>query len=231
MAIRPACDSAAGAPGVNYLGIIFDMDGVLMESSPFHGAAFRKTFEEAGVKAPDYASIAGMRTDEAVRLVLRENGLLWSEERMAALAAKKSALALQSISDANPIAPGCAAVLEALASSYPLALATSASKAATEWFLAHNQLAPLFRCVLTGADVPAAKPDPLIYAEACKRLQLAPHDCLVIEDAVKGVVAAKRAGTAVWAITTTCAAADLLKAGADQVIQELGELLSLAGDR
>ncbi len=208
-------------------GIIFDMDGVLVLSSPLHDRAYREALAELPIRQFDYRSVAGMRTDEAVRAVLKENGINLTEEQIASIAENKSRIARELIVRHNPIAPHCVEVLNALAAVYPLALASSASEATIDVVLAHNGLRDKFAAVLHGADVHSAKPAPDIYQLACSRMQLPPSECLVIEDASSGVQSAKTAGTAVWAITTTSSAEQLKLAGADKIISDLLDLLVL----
>ncbi len=211
-----------------FKGIIFDMDGVLLDSSPLHDHAYREAFTGLPVRQFDYRSVAGMRTDEAVRAVLKENAIPFTEEQVASLASAKSLVARDLIARKNPIAPRCSEVLNALAAQHPLALASSASEATIDVFLTQNGLRAKFVSVLHGGDVHSAKPAPDIYRLACQRLRLSPSECLVIEDAVSGVQAAKAAGTAVWGITTTSTADQLTRAGADRIIAGLEDLLVLA---
>jgi len=208
-------------------GIVFDMDGVLLLSSPLHDRAYREAFASLPIREFDYRSIAGMRTDEAIRLVLRKNGIAYTEEQLHALAGAKTRIARDLIARDNPIAPHCIDVLNALARVYPLALASSASQATVDLFLSSNGLREKFRSVLHGGDVHRAKPAPDIYQLACSRLGLEPSECLVVEDAVSGVEAAKAAGTVVWGITTTSSPDELTRADADHIISSLEELLAL----
>ena len=211
--------------------IIFDMDGVLMHSSPIHEAAYRQAL--AGVPGADfeYHSIAGMRTDEAMRRVLGANNITVPDDQIATLSAEKSRLARAWIAERNPIDPATRSTLETLSSRYRLALASSASKPTVDLFLDSNQLRQFFDCVLDGSDVKAAKPAPDIYLMACARLGLAPSECLVIEDAVNGVEAAKSAGAPVWGLPTTCRPESLLAAGAGRVLPQLQDLAGLAEAR
>jgi len=213
-----------------FKGIIFDMDGVLLDSSPLHDHAYREAFAGLPIRQFEYRSVAGMRTDEAVRAVLKENGVAQTEEQIASIASTKSSIAREQIDRKNPIAPHCVDVLNALARVYPLALASSASEATINVFLTRNGLREKFAALLHGGDVHSAKPAPDIYQLACRELRLQPSECLVIEDAISGVQAAKAAGTAVWAITTTSSASELENAGADKIISDLQDLLALTAD-
>ena len=207
-------------------GIIFDMDGVLLHSSPIHERAFRDALAELPVRTFEYASVAGMRTDEALRAILTRNGIPHSGELIASLAAAKTRQAREAIARDNPVDPQCGAVLERLARKYLLALASSASAATVDLFVDRNAVREKFSCILNGSDVPCAKPAPDIYELACRRLGLPPNECLIVEDAVSGVRAGKSAGVAVWGIASTCSADELEQAGADRVLDNLGDLIT-----
>ncbi len=212
-------------------GIIFDMDGVLLYSSAIHERAYRQALAGFTIREFRYGSIAGMRTDEALRFVLTENGVPFTPELVRSLAATKSGLARELISSENPIAPGCVEALCRLAGNYRLALASSASKPTVDLFLRQNGLLDRFASVLHGGDVLRAKPNPEIYELACQRIGLPPAECLIIEDAVSGVLAGKAAGARVWGISTTCTVKELEKAGVECVIDCLEDILSVLDGR
>ena len=206
--------------------IIFDMDGVLLHSSPIHERAFRDALADLPVQTFEYASVAGMRTDEALRAILTQNDIPQSSDMIASLAAVKSRRAREAIARDNPVDPQCGAVLGRLARKYLLALASSASEATVDLFVDRNAVRERFSCILNGSDVRCAKPAPDIYELACRRLGLPPSECLIVEDAVSGVRAGKSAGATVWGLASTCSANELKEAGADRVLDGLGDLVT-----
>ena len=206
-------------------GIIFDMDGVLLRSSPIHDAAYREILQPFALADFQYARYAGMRTRDAVDAIVKDHGICISEIEKDALAAAKSRLALKRIIEENPIAADCGVVLALLAEHFSLALASSASRQAVDAFVNRNGLSPLFGCVLSGADVSRAKPSPEIYQLACRRLGLAPDKCLVVEDAVAGIQAAKAAGAFACGLPGTYSSDELEHAGADYIIDDIKDLL------
>jgi len=208
-------------------GIVFDMDGVLLESSSIHEAAYRQALAAVPLRSFDYSRIAGLRTQDAIRAVLAENNILLPDAQVDELAAAKSRLALARIRDENPIAPGAQHVLESLSKQTRLALASSASPETVNTFVDRNQLRRLFQCVLHSGDVASAKPSPEIFETAVRRLDLSPSDCLVVEDAVAGIQAAKAAGAVACGIPNTCPASQLEQAGADFIIDCLEDLLEI----
>jgi len=203
------------------------MDGVLLNSSPIHADAYQDAL--CGLSIPNfrYSRVAGMRSADGIRAILKENNIHLPEEQIAALAQVKSMLALVRIGAENPIVPGAVAVLEALAGRTKLALASSASEAGVNAFLDRNALRCFFQCALHSGDVRSAKPAPEIFELAINRLGLSPADALVVEDAVAGIQAAKAAGAVACGIPSTCGADELQRAGADMIIDKLEDLLEL----
>src|SRR5580698_9119908 len=111
--------------GVVAAGIVFDLDGVLMYSTPLHDRAYREVLEGFPVIGFDYSRIAGMRTTDALRKVFADRNLTISEPELGALAERKTARAHELILAANPVAPGCFQTLSQLAGRHRLALASS----------------------------------------------------------------------------------------------------------
>ena len=203
------------------------MDGVLLNSSAIHGAAYQEALREFPIRNFSYARVAGMRSADGIRAILRENAVELSEGQIAALAAAKSKIALAHIVEENPIVPGTRNVLEALSERAKLALASSASTASVNAFLDRNGLRPFFHCVLHSGDVRDAKPSPEIFQLAIRRLGVDAASSLVIEDAVAGIQAAKAAGAVACGIASTCRADELEQAGAVLMIDCLEDLLEL----
>ena len=204
--------------------IVFDLDGVLWRSSAIHAAAYKTVLERAGIAMPDYASIAGRRTDEVMRELLAAEGA--ASEAAAALTREKQRLARNMLAQNPPVDAACAEVLRELGRTRRLALASSASAGTVDLFLETSGTRALFKAVVTGDDVAAAKPDPAIYRAAVERLGSEVGETAVVEDAVNGIEAALRAGVAfVVALEGTTTAACLEHAGARHVVQNLTELL------
>jgi HAD superfamily hydrolase (TIGR01509 family) len=178
--------------------ILFDMDGVLTDSTAIHAWAFNEILRPYGIRV-DYPRIAGMRTLDVMIMLLAEHGV--RDVDPAKLAAAKSDAALRRMREENPVVPGALDVVERLSAKFPLALASSGSPESVGAFLEMNAAWPLFQAVVTGADVPAAKPAPDIYLEAARRLGVPPGECLVVEDADAGAQAARAAGAKVTMVT------------------------------
>jgi HAD superfamily hydrolase (TIGR01509 family) len=208
-------------------GIIFDLDGVLIDSMACHRAAFQTVFAEHGIHDFDYAFYAGMRTPDVVVDVFRRAGISSDPEALAEISSRKSTMARELIAGKKPLMEGCPDVLWELSKQYRLALATSGTPAAVEAFLHLADCHAVFSSVLSGEDVTHAKPDPEIYRLSIEALGMEAADCIVVEDAVAGVEAARAAGARVIGLAGTCPEAALSQAGACSVIRRLPELPAL----
>jgi beta-phosphoglucomutase len=208
-------------------GIVFDLDGVLMDSSGCHRDSFVEVLRDYGVTDFEYAPYAGWRTPEVFESVFRRAGLPASADVIEEASRRKSGLAREKLTASNPVAKNCVPVLEWLAKRYALALASSGSRAGVEWFLDANGCRRFFRSVLTGSDVERAKPSPEIYERSFQALGLDAAECAVVEDAVSGVKAGRAAGGMVIGISGTFAPEALMEAGASCVVGSLDDLLEL----
>ena len=201
------------------------MDGVLLDSSPIHAAAYLEALGSFPIPAFEYSRLAGLRTKDGVRRILADNGIALAEEQIDSIAAAKSKIALERMVRENPIIPGARAVLASLSRRCKLALASSGSAASVNAFLDCNGIRSFFECVLHSGDIVNAKPSPEIFLAAFHRLGIAPERCAVVEDAVAGIQAGRAAGGVVFGIPATCAVCDLEQAGVDYIIDTLEDLL------
>src|ERR1700726_4877335 len=208
-------------------GVIFDLDGVLIQSAPSHAAAFEHVFARLGIHDFEYAPYAGWRTREVVADVLARRGRTVGAEVIADLAREKSRLARQLLEASHPISKDCESTLAELAGGFHLALASSGSRSSVDAFLKSTGSRSLFGSVLSGEDVTYAKPDAETYLRSAERLGIDASQCLVVEDAPAGIAAAGAAGCQVVAVAGTCSAEALRNAGAGQVVADLRELVAL----
>jgi HAD superfamily hydrolase (TIGR01509 family) len=207
-------------------GLVFDMDGVLILSREAHAQAFREVLSPLGVRDFDYDRFAGWRTPEVFRIVLAEHGIPFDNELIARCSDDKSRRAREIISSGDLLAPGCVPVIDHLSRRYRLALASSGSRASVQAFLDLTGLGTAFRSVLCGDDVARAKPDPEIFRRSIEALELPADRCVVIEDAVSGIQAARSAGARAVGMNSGDPA-PLTGAGAAQVVDSLEELAEL----
>ncbi len=204
------------------------MDGVLMHSSEAHARAFHRVLSPFGVAAFDYASIAGMRTEEAVAQILSGHNITPSKSEFKQAVETKRKLALEEIRRLSPLAKNCKAALQELAPNYPLALGSSASRHTVDLFLELSNTHSIFKGVVSGNDVSRSKPDPEVFLTCAKLLKISPQNCLVIEDSDRGIEAAIAAGMAV--IKMGKGNENSLPSGVHAVISDLREILGIVID-
>jgi beta-phosphoglucomutase len=200
--------------------VIFDMDGVLIDSSAHHRASWVAMLGELGLAAPPefWRLTIGRPAVEAVPLLVGRD-LAPAEARRLALRKHEHYLRL---SQQGPLAvAGVGAFLEDLVRrGVPRAVGTSARRDDTTRHLGALGLARYFDVVVAADDVVNGKPDPEVYLRAAQRLGQPSAGCLVFEDAVVGVTAARRAGMRVIGVATAYPADELLAAGAERVIPD-----------
>jgi beta-phosphoglucomutase len=205
--------------------VVFDMDGVLLDSAPFHDQAFQEVFRPLGIHDFDYRRYAGWKTVDVIETVLKAAGHEIAPNRIAGLATEKSRLAREKIIENDSGNSDFISVLRHLSKEYLLGLASSGSRASVSAFLASTGSAPVFKSVLCGDDVSRAKPHPEIYLRAFAELGVAPAAAMVVEDAIAGIEAARAAGAGVViGVEGTCSSARLTEAGADRVVCSVREL-------
>jgi beta-phosphoglucomutase len=209
-------------------GLIFDLDGVLISSSDCHRRAFEEEFARVGVYDFSYRRFSGWRTVDVFRAVFQEKNLTITEEILRDSARRKSARASELLAVQDSVAEDCVPVVRKLAGRYRLALATSGSRETVRMFLDRTDLGPCFQSVLVGEDVQHAKPSPEIFSRSIDALGLKPEACLVVEDAVAGVQAARSAGARVIGFGEEHVA-ELQAAGAEQVVKSLTEVAEVLG--
>jgi beta-phosphoglucomutase family hydrolase len=194
---------------------LFDMDGVLVNNALFHREAWRQLAREEGFALTDpefWRHAIGRPVEEAVPRVF---GRSMSPAEAARLARRKTAL-YHGLADgqAAPV-PGVVDFVRALLTAgVPRALATSAVADSAARILDGLGLADAFPVRVTAGQVQRGKPDPEVYLTAAAALGVPPAACVVFEDAVVGVEAARRAGMTVVGLTTAHVDTELRAAGA-----------------
>lgn len=210
--ISSATDTTNSLP---FKGVIFDMDGTLLESTEADYRAWEKVFNNYNQQLPfeKYAPMLGVKSADVIR---NEIGLR-DEQDVKRILKEKFDYFVEYVNE-NPIKPVFAAetFLKSLAQ-YPvkIALATSSRKEKMQMVLKQLNFMRYFEAIVTGDEVLNGKPAPDIFLLAAKRLGLNPADCVVIEDGPIGVAAAKSANMKCVAITEThlaeqLSAADLI---------------------
>ncbi|MEK7403915.1 MAG: HAD-IA family hydrolase [Acidobacteriota bacterium] len=185
------------------LALVFDLDGVIVDSNAMHVLAWRQYLESCGLGLPaDYHPlIFGRRNDDIVS-DLYGHGL--SGAAAAAHGAAKEAVYRELMRPAlsEHLVPGVRAFLERHRGA-PIGLASNAERANIDLVLDSAGLRAYFRAVIDGHEVMRPKPDPEIYLGIAASLSVAPANCIVFEDSHTGVAAARAAGARVVGVQTT----------------------------
>jgi HAD superfamily hydrolase (TIGR01509 family) len=176
--------------------IIFDMDGVIIDSEPIHLKIVKEITRENGLDISDaeLQSYVGSSTLEMWADLVHRYGVDESAENLANLTKHRitthyeSSDTLQEVSGVKDLIKKSKQIVN------KLALASSSSMEHINIVLDKLKLEPYFRRRVSGADLARSKPDPMIFMKASELLETSPSSCLVIEDSYNGVTAAKAAG-------------------------------------
>jgi beta-phosphoglucomutase len=196
--------------------VIFDFDGVIVDSEPLHFRALRAALLPEGIEitGEEYVrSYLAYDDREAIRRALQQHGLPADPELMDRVEARKVDAFAASLHEI-PVFDGARELVRALAAEMPVAIASGARRDEIEAALSSLGLRDAFRAIVAAEDAPRTKPDPAPYLEAARRLAewapgLAPADCVVFEDSMAGVDAALGAGMKVVGVAHSYPAVEL----------------------
>ena len=206
--------------------VLFDFDGVLVDSEPLHFEALRDCLRPEGIEIElgEYLQHYLAYDDwGAIRRALERHGRAQDPERVRGIAERKAGI-FQELMGRIPFFPGAPDLVRALASEVPLAIASGALRREIEEILEAGGLRGLFAAVVGADDVVNTKPHPEPYLAAMSALEprapgLRPAECLVIEDSMAGIAAALAAGMRVVGVAHSYPKAKL--AAAHQVVESL----------
>ena len=181
----------------NIKAVVFDMDGVLVNTSPCHDLAYQMVWLHWEIEGPEYIEIAGRSTRE----VIAEYASKLSEKEQQECIEFKQKTALELLTREEIVFEDTASVLLDLTNDkFRLALATSASLAGAQLVLNRLQAENLFDCVVTSEDVEHAKPAPDLFTKAINSMKVDANQTLIIEDSEAGIQAGLAAGSWVASI-------------------------------
>ncbi len=206
------------------LGVLFDMDGVLVASGPAHAASWRLVARKHGIELSDerFRETFGRPSREIIRIVWGDHV---TDEQIRAIDEEKEAAYRELIRGMVPLAIGTREVLAELQQAgFVLAVATSGPPENVELVLTETGIDRYFAATVHGFDIRRGKPAPDCFLLAAQRCGLAPSECVVVEDAPVGIEAGRAAGMKVIGLAGTHAGGRLLEAGADYVVSDLREL-------
>ena len=219
--------------------IIFDFDGVIVDSEPLHFRAFARVAEPLGVTF-DYQHylkhLIGYDDRDAGRIMLaqaagaganaRPEDYRGDERRIAAFREEKGRVFEQIVREGVPTIPGVVRLIEEAGAQMPIAVCSGATRADIDLILSGIKLNATFKTIVSADDVARSKPDPACYALAVERLarmhpalRLAPGDCLAIEDTAAGIASARGAGLQTLGLLTTSPRSELHRA--QRVVENL----------
>lgn len=210
--------------------VIFDLDGVLADSEAWWNEIDKTLLAEHGVTygGEHHRNVLGINYRLAVEFYKKTFGLL---ERTDQLMRRRGEIATEFFANRIDLFPFAKQVLEELRQMNPpirLGLATSSVGTSARPFLDRHKLTIFFDVIITGEEVERGKPHPDIYLRAAEKLDVPTDACLVIEDSLSGIAAAKAANMRVAAIPDTrFVDPGLYKRDADYVLGSLKEIPSL----
>ncbi|MFN0107323.1 MAG: HAD family hydrolase [Blastocatellia bacterium] len=210
--------------------IIFDFNGVIVDDEPLHLELFRRVLGEESIALTDedyHAKYLGYddRGCFTAALADADRTELATAEFIAELIERKAGYYREAIEQRMLLFPGAVELVKTLAAKYPLAIASGALRDEIEIVLQRGGIRDCFKEIIASEDVAACKPDPEGYNKALAALnaniggQIQPNECLVIEDSIAGIEAAKLAGMRCLAVTNSYAANEL--AAADWIVPTL----------
>jgi HAD superfamily hydrolase (TIGR01509 family) len=187
------------APPDSIVAVIFDLDGVLVDTEPVWAEVREQlTLETSGRwHAGAQREMMGMSSGEWSRYMHEELGVPLSPAAISAEVVKRLVSRLRA---EVPLLPGAREAVEAMARHWPLAIASSANRPVIDLVLGSTGLLSRFRATVSSEEVARGKPAPDVYVEAARRLGADPGRCAAIEDSASGLRAARAAGMRVVAI-------------------------------
>ncbi|MBN8576916.1 MAG: HAD family phosphatase [Cyclobacteriaceae bacterium] len=194
---------------MNSFAVVFDMDGVIIDSNPYHKISLRQFCEKYGYHFSD---------EELIKRIYGRTNNEWitnlfgamPKEKLLQLGEEKEALFRALYKDAIKPVAGLPDFLEKLShQQVPCAIGTSAPRSNVDFVLDRTLLRKYFSAILDQAHVTEGKPNPEIYLKTAQALNLPASQTIVIEDSLSGIEAAQRAGARVVGITTTHTPAEL----------------------
>ncbi|WP_256388104.1 HAD family phosphatase [Allokutzneria sp. NRRL B-24872] len=181
-------------------GVLFDMDGVIVESEHLWERSWTVSAAERGYAwtAEDTSTVQGMSAPEWSAYVAARAGVPEEAETVRAECVKF--MVDKVLGGSVPLMPGAAELVRAVSGLVPVAVASSAARVVIEAVLAEHGLADRFGAVCSSEEVPLGKPAPDVYLEAARRLGVDPLRCMGIEDSSNGMRSASAAGLTLVAL-------------------------------
>ncbi|MCE7793217.1 beta-phosphoglucomutase [Salipaludibacillus sp. CUR1] len=202
--------------------VIFDLDGVIVDTAKHHFQAWKQLADELGFNftEEDNERLKGVSRMDSLNILLEIGGLNKSESEKQELAARKNKRYVEAISvmDESEILPGVLSFLQELKEhNIPYALGSASKNAPL--ILKQIGLYEKFNAIVDGNSISQAKPDPEVFLRGAEELSVAPGNCVVFEDAQSGIEAGKSAGMYVVGVGDPA-----ILEGADEYIRTMEEM-------
>jgi beta-phosphoglucomutase len=208
----------------NISAILFDLDGVVIDSEPAHERSLIEASDRLGcrITLSDTKQFKGSTELDCARILQKLTGSTQTDlSRIVQLRIDSFRGLFKEIDLVEGVLPF---LCQCKARKWPIALTTSAQRAMQELAFRQFGLSKYFDVVVTGNDITHGKPHPEPYLKTAEKIGYPPLQCLVIDDSTNGVRSAKAAGCQAVGITTSFSSDTLLGAGADIVVQSFAEL-------
>ncbi len=206
--------------------IVFDLDGVLVDSEALSCRATADLLQGRGIDLDEH-DVRRLFLGKPIRAVYDHVEALGHPPLPEAFAAEKEELYFARARGVLRAFPGARELVEGLRGRVPIAIASSGSPRKVAFSLAETGLAPLFDVVCTTAEVRRGKPAPDLFLLAASKLGVEPGDCVVLEDSIPGIEAARAAGAFAVGVPTSIEPERLIAAGAHRVVPTIASLLEV----
>ena len=210
----------------NIKGLIFDCDGVLVDSEPLScyslNLLFKRKFNvDIG---NDYSQVIGTSLKDTISYYFDKHGL--NNSNIEELLAEKDQIYMEIAKNTLKPFSGIVSFLdEAEKSNYRIAVASSGSRDKINFNLEETKLLKYFEFITSSTEVLKGKPAPDLFLKAAEKFKFSPSECIVFEDSLTGIKAANQAGMYVVGITNTFDYGKLIKTEADLVIDSISEII------
>lgn len=183
--------------------VIFDLDGVIVTTDDCHYTAWKKMADDEGIYFDRKINerLRGVSRMQSLEIILEKSDKPYTEQEKIALAAKKNAYYVDLIQKLTPhdVLGGVTENLKTL-KEHGIKIAIGSSSKNTPIILNRIGLADYFDAVSDGNNIKKSKPDPEVFLKAAEMLNIAPENCMIVEDADAGIEAGKRAGMKTFAL-------------------------------
>jgi HAD superfamily hydrolase (TIGR01509 family) len=206
--------------------VIFDMDGVLVNSEPFYVEVEQTNFRQLGleISKEEHQTYQGTATDRMWQLIKVRHGINQPVDELVEMTNSLVTPYFQSLEKIEPMTGVEKLITNLKEKGFPLALASSSYSDVIEIILQKTSLKKYFDVVVDSQMAGSSKPEPDIFLLTAEKLGIQPEKCLVIEDSTNGIKAAKSAG--MFCVAFAGPGSDLQdQSQADKIIEEFGELI------